>query len=102
LSYFSRYDQTLALQSTELKRRWLLWIPHVEPCPFTRSDLDTFELGSHQTLEFLAELNEEEKPLGINKIEALDNVYELSKIQNSEIKFMYGRHFERMGKKPND
>jgi len=88
-AYQPKYDHTLVDVSSELKRKWLNWIPERELCPFSASDLDRFTLRSYQLLEFLAQINEDENPLGLTKIETLDRLYQLSGIQNSEIKFLW-------------
>ena len=89
--YKPHYDQSLAQTCNSLRQKWVEWKENQEPtCPFTTSqDFDT--LSSDQKIEFLGQLIEEEQALSIDKLKKMEELYQLSSYNNSEIKFNWIR-----------
>jgi len=81
--YKPNYDQSLAIACAELSKKWVNWNMESEPCPFTSKDMDN--LSSGQRIEFLAQLLEE-APLSVEKLNKMEQLYNLNANNNSEIK----------------
>ena len=85
--YKPNYDDSLAKICMELKQKWIDWNVQ-DKCPFTGEDLNA--MSAEQQIEFLGQMIEE-KPLPIEKLEKMQEVYDLSSSNNSEIKFKWIR-----------
>ena len=85
--YRPDYDDSLAKICVELKQKWMDWNDQ-DKCPFAKEDLKA--MSADQQVEFLGQLIEE-KPLPIEKLEKMQEVYDLSSSNNSEIKFKWIR-----------
>ena len=70
-----------------MKQRWLDW-DESTTCPFKTEDLSSF--SSEQKIDFIGQLLEEE-PLSVGKLEKMQELYNLSAVNNSEIKFRWIR-----------
>ena len=83
------YDQSLVETVTELRKKWVDWNPIKKLSnDFTSNDIKS--LPSPQIMEFLNQLLNEE-PLGIDKLEEIEKLYNLNANNNSEIKFRWIR-----------
>eukprot|EP00095_Tigriopus_kingsejongensis_P012310 snap_masked-scaffold284_size223161-processed-gene-1.4 protein:Tk12310 transcript:snap_masked-scaffold284_size223161-processed-gene-1.4-mRNA-1 annotation:"leukotriene a-4 hydrolase" len=85
--YKPNYDESMAKVCNELKDKWINWNEST-PSPFEAKDLASFSSG--QKTELLAQLLTE-KPLSIAKLEAMEKAYELSSVQNAEIRLNWIR-----------
>ena len=70
-----------------MKQKWLDW-DESTTCPFKTEDLSSF--SSEQKIDFIGQLLEEE-PLSVGKLEKMQELYNLSAVNNSEIKFRWIR-----------
>ncbi|XP_071536015.1 leukotriene A-4 hydrolase isoform X2 [Panulirus ornatus] len=82
-----KFDEELAHVCKNLRKRWVEWDP-AKKCPFHCDDLRN--MTSNQVREWLAQLLEEE-PLPVIKLEKMDELYNMSSRNNSEIKFRWLR-----------
>ena len=86
--YKPRYDETLAIACADLSKKWVDWNLESESCPFTLKEFES--LSSEQKIEFLAKLLEE-APLSVEKLDKMEQLYNLNANNNSEIKFKWIR-----------
>jgi hypothetical protein len=85
-SLFISYDTSLADSCTKMKDRFVQWKVK-DPFPFTAADLD--ELIPPQLEEFMNLLLTEKPAIEIEKLKALQNLYDFNAKKNSEIRFRY-------------
>ncbi|XP_029457425.1 leukotriene A-4 hydrolase [Rhinatrema bivittatum] len=76
------YDMTLANACIALSQRWSK-AAHCDLCSFNAEDLK--KLSSHQRIEFLALLLQEE-PLPVSHVKRMQEVYNFNAVKNSEIR----------------
>ncbi|XP_030070657.1 leukotriene A-4 hydrolase [Microcaecilia unicolor] len=76
------YDMTLANVCIALSQRWIK-ATESDLCSFCSEDLK--QLSSHQQIEFLALLLQEE-PLPVSHVKRMQNVYNFNAVKNSEIR----------------
>nr|XP_033807890.1 leukotriene A-4 hydrolase [Geotrypetes seraphini] len=77
-----KYDMTLANACIALSQRWIR-ATQCDLCSFCSADLKQF--SSHQKIEFLALLLQEE-PLPVSHVKRMQDVYNFNAIKNSEIR----------------
>ena len=83
------YDQSLVETVTELRKKWVDWKPLIKSSnDFT--SYDTKSLPSPQIMEFLNQLLNEE-PLGIEKLEEMEKLYNFNSNNNPEVKYRWIR-----------
>uniref|UniRef100_A0A6Q2Y1B1 Leukotriene A(4) hydrolase n=1 Tax=Esox lucius TaxID=8010 RepID=A0A6Q2Y1B1_ESOLU len=82
-----QYDTTLADACIALCKRWLKATEGDLGC-FSEADVKT--LSTHQLIEFLSLLLQEE-PLPLSHVKRMQEVYNLNSLQNSEIRFRWLR-----------
>ena len=83
------YDQSLVETVTELRKKWVDWKPLIKSSnDFTSND--TKSLPSPQIMEFLNQLLNEE-PLGIEKLEEMEKLYNFNSNNNPEVKYRWIR-----------
>lgn len=70
----------------ELKNKWIQW-KSSEPNPFSKGDLRKF--FSQQIEEFLSEILAENVALPLEKVQAMQNVYDFNSYKNCEIRFRF-------------
>src|SRR5665811_264551 len=70
----------------KLKDEWINWQVDT-PCPFNKSDLDNFQCS--QIIEFLSQLLDEKTAMEIEKLAALQQVYDFNSVKNAEIRFRF-------------
>ena len=84
MCFFLRFDTSLAKPCQDLSSRWLAAIDS-DLSSFTADDLKEF--SALQKREFISLLLQSNATLSVCKLEAMDSLYQLSTIKNSEICF---------------
>ncbi|CAL8070181.1 unnamed protein product [Orchesella dallaii] len=84
----NEYDTTLREACTKLKDRMFQWDPSTR-IPFQKSDFDT--LLPAQMEQFLQELIDDEKPLPLLKLQAMEKLFDMNARKSSEIRFRWIR-----------
>ncbi|XP_077091079.1 leukotriene A-4 hydrolase [Siphateles boraxobius] len=82
-----QYDTTMADACTALCQRWVK-AKEGDLTSFTEADLK--QLNSHQLIEFVALLLQEE-PLPLSHVKKMQEVYQLNSVKNSEVRFRWLR-----------
>ena len=84
MCFFLRFDTSLAKPCQDLSSRWLA-ATDSDLSSFTADDLKEF--SALQKREFISLLLQSNATLSVCKLEAMDSLYQLSTIKNSEICF---------------
>ncbi|XP_014610852.1 PREDICTED: leukotriene A-4 hydrolase [Polistes canadensis] len=82
------YDKSLAAACTELAQKWITWDEN-STTPFNIKDLQDFTPMQKKT--FIADLHASSTVLSVKKLEAMQSVYDLDSIKNSEIRVFWLR-----------
>ncbi|MBN3288974.1 LKHA4 hydrolase, partial [Polypterus senegalus] len=78
-----QYDTTLADACIDLCQRWIK-AKESDLCSFSPADME--KMSSHQKIEFLALLLQE-NPIPLSHLKRMQEVYDLNAVKNSEIRF---------------
>ncbi|XP_068083792.1 leukotriene A-4 hydrolase [Anabrus simplex] len=85
--YIPEYHTKMGEECTNLTKKWVEWSGD-GPSPFSSDDVE--KLTSTQVIEFLAQLLLE-KPLSVEKLKVMENVYKFNSVKNTEIRFRWLR-----------